>query len=83
MSNVRPLTLPEWTAVMERNGLEVVAVNTVGMFLLEPKRMLADEGILRVIKILFNMLTHPRARKRVLQMRSVFRKYKTRCTPSL
>lgn len=76
MSNVRPLTLPEWNAVMERNGLEVVAVNTVGMFLLEPKRMLADEGILRVIKILFNMLTHPRARKRVLQMRSVFRKYK-------
>lgn len=76
MSNVRPLTLPEWTAVMERNGLEVVAVNTVGMFLLEPKRMLADEGILRVIKILFNMLTHPHARKRVLQMRSVFRKYK-------
>lgn len=76
MSNVRPLTLPEWTAVMERNGLEVVAVNTAGMFLLEPKRMLADEGILRVIKILFNMLTHPHARKRVLQMRSVFRKYK-------
>lgn len=76
MSNVRPLTLPEWTAIMEKNGLEVAAVNTAGMFLLEPWRMIADEGILRMIKILFNMLTHPHARERVLQMRKVFRKYK-------
>lgn len=76
MSNVRPLTKPEWTALLEKCGMEVVAINTAGMFLLEPKRMIADEGLMRMVKILFNMLVHPHGRRRVLQMRSVFRKYR-------
>ncbi|MGY5582408.1 hypothetical protein [Vibrio cincinnatiensis] len=45
------------------------------MHLLEPKRVIADEGILGFIKILKNVLTKPQARKRVLGMRKVFKEH--------
>ncbi len=45
------------------------------MHLLEPKRVIDDEGFLRTLKIIFNVLTHPKERKRILEMRKTFRKY--------
>ncbi|MDO4784912.1 MAG: class I SAM-dependent methyltransferase, partial [Propionibacteriaceae bacterium] len=43
------------------------------MRLLEPGRMVADEGLPRALLIAFRVLTNPAARKRVLAMRKVFR----------
>lgn len=43
------------------------------MHLLEPQRMLQDEGVLRALHILFNILRTPAARQRILAMRKVFR----------
>ena len=43
------------------------------MHLLEPKRMIDDEGFFRALKIAFNILINPTARKRILAMRKVFR----------
>lgn len=37
--------------------------------------MIQDEGLLRFFKIGFNIATHPKAAKRILNMRSVFIKY--------
>jgi len=74
--NARPLTAAEWSEIMEKEGFKVKKVVTNGFKLLEPKRMIADEGFFRTLKIMFNILTHPRARKRILGMRKVFKKYR-------
>ena len=39
------------------------------------KRMIADEGIGGVAKIMFNLARKPQIRERVLGMRSVFRRH--------
>jgi hypothetical protein len=72
---VRPLTVREWRDVLEANGLEIVAEHTAPMHLLEPVRLMKDEGILRALRFVFNVVTHAAARRRVQTMRRVFRKY--------
>lgn len=75
--NARPLTTKEWTMLLENEGFEVLKTETNPMHLLEPKRMIDDEGFFRTLKIVFNILTHPKERKRILAMRKVFRKYQS------
>ncbi len=72
----RPLTTSEWRAALEAEGFEVVSTAHAPMHLLEPKRIIQDEGFGRAIRILFNVLRTPPARKRILAMRSIFRKYR-------
>lgn len=71
----RPLALDEWTELLKEGGFEVSRSATAPMLLLEPARMLADEGVAQTMRIAFNVLRAPAARKRVMAMRSVFRKY--------
>ena len=73
--NARPLTASEWTELLEQEGFLVKKIETNPMHLLEPKRMIDDEGFFRTLKIAFNILTNPSARKRILAMRKVFRTY--------
>jgi methyltransferase len=73
--NARPLTVAEWTRIAEEAGFEVLDVYQTEMALLEPKRMIADEGIGGVAKIMFNLARKPQIRERVLGMRSVFRRH--------
>lgn len=73
--NARPLTLTEWNLILKEEGFEVVKCLTNPMLLLEPKRVLQDEGFLRTIKIGYNYLTHPEQAKRVREMRKVFNNY--------
>lgn len=73
--NARPLTKKEWISILENAGFKIVKVVENQMLLLEIKRILEDEGIFRTIKVMFNVLTHKEERKRILKMRSVFRKY--------
>lgn len=75
--NARPLTRSEWTQMLEQAGFEVECVATNPMHLLETKRLIDDEGFFRFLKIGFNILTHPKACQRILDMRRVFRKYET------
>ncbi|MBM7368011.1 class I SAM-dependent methyltransferase [Gordonia hydrophobica] len=74
--NARPLTEAEWRTLFEQAGFEVEQVRFAPMALLEPRRMLADEGLLGVVKIGFNIARNPAARKRILDMRSVFTRYR-------
>lgn len=71
----RPLTSSEWRKVLEQEGFEVVSEATAPMALLEPARVLADEGIAGVFRICFNVLRTPGALKRVRSMRATFRRY--------
>lgn len=73
--NARPLTQSEWTTLLEKEGFKIVQVETNSMSLLESKRVIDDEGFFRSIKIVFNILTHPNERKRIVEMRDTFRKY--------
>lgn len=71
--NARPLTEKEWTTLLENQGFTIVKIETNPMHLLEFKRMIADEGFFRTLKIVFNIITHPEERKRILAMRKVFK----------
>lgn len=75
--NARPLEQDEWINLLEKEGFKVTLIKTNTMSLLEPKRIIDDEGFFRSLKIGFNILTHPKARKRILEMRKVFKKYQT------
>jgi ubiquinone/menaquinone biosynthesis C-methylase UbiE len=70
---VVPLTRMEWRELMESAGFTVTAEYEAPMHLLEPRRMIQDEGMARALTIACRMLLMPRARRRVLRMRSVFR----------
>ena len=73
----RPLTLLEWADVLRAGGFDVEAPRqrTAPMHLLEPRRVVQDEGPLGATRIAANLLRMPDARRRVLQMRRVFRRY--------
>lgn len=73
--NARPLTQAEWTTMLEAEGFTVESVMTNPMHLLETARIIDDEGFFRTLKIVFNILTHPKARKRIVEMRKVFQRY--------
>lgn len=72
---VRPLTIAEWRELLARAGLQVRFERIAPMHLLEPARLIRDEGLARALRFVFNVATHSAARRRVLAMRRVFRKY--------
>lgn len=73
--NARPLTMAEWSELAGEAGFTVVDTYSTEMGLLDPKRMLADEGPLGVARIVGNLIRKPDVRARVLEMRRVFRDY--------
>lgn len=74
--NARPLTEEEWKALLEKEGFIIKSVYTNKMSLLETKRVIEDEGFFRSLKIGWNILIHPAARKRITDMYQIFRKHK-------
>ncbi|MBF6357622.1 methyltransferase domain-containing protein [Nocardia higoensis] len=70
--NARPLTAAEWRDILERGGFEIEHVGYAPMALLQPRRVLADEGVLGTARIVGNVLRDKPARARVLAMRSTF-----------
>jgi len=74
---VRPLTVSEWRRLLEGEGFVVKAAETAPMALLEPARVIRDEGFLRALRFAFNVLRDADARRRVFEMRRVFRRLRT------
>jgi hypothetical protein len=74
--SVVPLTIAAWRSEFEAHGLRVVAEHTAPMHLLEPRRLLADEGAAGALRFAWNLLRDSQSRRRVLTMRRTFRKYK-------
>lgn len=72
----RPLTTSEWCRILEAAGLEVADVTTAPMHLLEPRRMLTDEGAAGFARIVRNLARDKAARRRVMSMRRVFRAHR-------
>jgi len=73
---VRPLTVSEWQSLLESAGFSIQSMETASMNLLEPRRLISDEGFAGALGFAWNVLCDSKARKRVLEMRSVFRRHR-------
>lgn len=73
--NSTPLSEANWIAACETVGLKVVHHQTGSMGLMNPIRIIQDEGWLDAIKFFWNGLTQPKIRDRLLTMRRVFKQY--------
>lgn len=71
---VRPLTVDEWRSLLESAGFTIQSVEKASMSLLEPGRLIRDEGVFGALRFLGNVLRDSEARRRVLEMRSTFRR---------
>ena len=71
----RPLTVPEWRALLTAEGFTIHAEATAPMHLLEPGRLIQDEGFWGALRFVGNVLRNKEARHRVKTMRKVFQKY--------
>lgn len=71
----RPLTAREWRGLLESTGFKIQAEAAAPMHLLEPRRLIRDEGFWRALRFVFNTLRMPEARQRLFDMRRIFRKY--------
>jgi hypothetical protein len=56
------------------------AVATAPMALLQPRRVIAHEGLFGALRFARNLLLQPVARRRVLLMRGTFRKHREQLT---
>jgi ubiquinone/menaquinone biosynthesis C-methylase UbiE len=73
----RPLSLSEWRRLIEAEGFEVEVEARAPMLLLEPKRLLSDEGLKGTLRFVWNLVRDRESRERVLMMRRVFRRYQS------
>jgi SAM-dependent methyltransferase len=76
--NARPLTVAEWSQLLANHGLVVDHVATAPMALLQPRRVIADEGLFGALRFAKNLLFQRDARRRVLLMRRTFRTHRER-----
>ncbi len=70
---VRIGTVSLWRRWLEEAGFEVEHVTTAPMRLLEPSRMIRDEGLVGAGRLVFNALRTPGAAKRLFAVRRTFR----------
>ncbi|MGB6871358.1 MAG: methyltransferase domain-containing protein [Acidobacteriaceae bacterium] len=73
---VQPLCESEWATLLERHGLKLVWTGEAAMDLLEPRRMLRDEGLLGCLRVAFNVIRDPNLRQRMAAMRKIFSRYR-------
>ncbi|MCH9728591.1 MAG: class I SAM-dependent methyltransferase [Actinomycetia bacterium] len=78
--NARPLTVAEWAQLLTEVGFEIASVDTAPMALLNPARVLADEGPAGTLRILGNLVRSRAARRRVIGMRRTFFRHRRSLT---
>lgn len=76
----RPLTMKNWKSLLVDAGFVIDYEDKNPMQLLEPKRLIADEGVAGAARFVRNVKNNPAARERILAMRSVFRAHKENLT---
>jgi SAM-dependent methyltransferase len=71
-----PRTVSGWRELLAGQGFTVIAEATVPMRLLEPSRLIADEGLSGAVRIAARLLRDTAARRQFLQMRGALRRYR-------
>jgi len=74
--NACPLAVAEWQHLLIGHGLVIDHVQTAAMALLQPRRLIADEGAVGALRFAAHLLARPGARRRVLQMRRTFHRHR-------
>lgn len=74
----RPLARNDWRALLEEAGFEISRIEMAPMRLLEPGRLVRDEGLAGALRFVFNVVRDAAARRRVLRMRAAFRRNRDR-----
>ncbi len=69
----RPHTISGWSTLLTEAGLTVETTQTAPMHLLEPSRLIQDEGWRGAAHFLWNLLRDKKSRTQVRAMRTVFR----------
>lgn len=69
------LTDTEWLELLEESGFSIKQTIEAPMLLLNPHRMIHDEGPLGALKFVARVVTRPVARRRILALRRAFGKY--------
>ncbi len=72
--NVSPLTVSGWAALIEGAGFEVRQRFAAPLHLLEPRRLVADEGLWGALRFAGRVAKDGDARRRVLGMRAAMRR---------
>lgn len=73
--SARPLTTSEWNELLESAGFRIQCELQAPMKLLDPLRLIRDEGLFGAGGFVFNVLRDRDARRRVLHMRRLFHRY--------
>lgn len=73
---VQPLSRSEWRELLKQCGFKVIWCAEADLELLEPRRMLQDEGIVGCVRIAFNVVRNSLLRQRIFAIRRIFRKYR-------
>jgi SAM-dependent methyltransferase len=71
--NVSPLTVDGWEQLLAEHGLEIVDRTSAPLHLLEPRRLIADEGLAGAARFVSNVARDREARARVVAMRRAMR----------
>jgi SAM-dependent methyltransferase len=74
--NARPRTVAEWESLLTDAGLQIRTVRTAALALLEPQRIVVDEGVLGAARFARNLLCDKPARTRVRTMAKTMRSHK-------
>lgn len=72
----RPLTVEEWRNLLQDAGFKVESVELAPMNLLQPARLVSDEGLWGALKFIKNVAKNSDARRRVLSMRRTFHQHR-------
>lgn len=72
---VRVGTVAEWRRWLEEAGFTIESLTTAPMALLEPGRLVADEGMAGAVRFVFNALRTRGAARRMREVRRVFRRH--------
>lgn len=68
----RPMTRGMWEEYLSNAGFVIDWAQSSPMHLLEPARMLADEGLLGMLTVIKNIMLTPGAKKRMMSMKRMF-----------
>jgi phospholipid N-methyltransferase len=71
-----PNTVGQWRSFLDRHGFEIVEEFQRPVLLLEPDRMLEDEGAEHAFRFSWNVLENDAALGRVREIRSVFKRHR-------
>ena len=71
--NVTPMTVAGWNELLAEHGLEVRSSYRAPLHLLEPRRLVSDEGPVGAVRFVGNVLRDRDALARVREMRSAMR----------